>query len=262
MNLRNKSIVMENYDHIILTDEEKETITTEALRLARKAKHIDIEKRKYWEKVNKPVEYPKYNMTRTLDFFFTKAWEINPAFELNEFNQDIVSLLAAYFSQDELFEKSGYSLKKGILLVGPVGCGKTTIMKAFSLNTTNPYKIVTARNIASEYTDKIEGGDHTIQKYSKLSPAYPQQNFGFDHLGQCFDDIGTETSKKHFGNEIDVIGEIIYNRYDARLHAQTHFTANMTADDIEQAYGSRIKSRLREMCNFITFDVNSPDFRK
>ncbi len=250
------------YNHIILTDEEKEAITNEALRQARKTRHFQIQNQKYWDKVNKPVEYQKFDFNKTMEFFLFRAKKINPKFEINKYNQDIIINLALYFSGDEMFEKKGFSFKKGIMLVGPVGCGKTTIMKAFQMNTTNPYALTTARKISDSYLSKDQGGEHVIKRYSNLLQSYPEQNFGFSQIGLCIDDLGVETVKKNFGNEIDVVGDVILNRYELELFNTTHFTANIGGNEIEQAYGPRIKSRLRQMCNSIAFDHNAPDFRK
>lgn len=252
----------DHYNHIILTDEEKEAAINEALRQARKKKHFFLQSQKYWEKVNKPVEYKRFDAKQTLDYFLFSAKRINPKFEINKYNQNIIINLAAYFSGDDLFEKNGYSFKKGIMLVGPVGCGKTTIMKAFQLNTANPYTLTTARKISDSFLSKDFGGEHVIKRYSNLIQAYPEQNFGFDQIGLCIDDLGVETVKKSFGNEVDVIGDIILNRYEQGLFNKTHFTANIGGAEIDEAYGVRITSRLREMCNFIAFDHDTPDFRK
>lgn len=188
--------------------------------------------------------------------------QMNESFEISDYNKSIIYLLCQYFSQDPKFEESGFSLKKGIMLVGPVGCGKTTIMKAFGRNSTNGYAIVACRKVSTDYTDKNEGGHLALNKYSSLLPTYADRNFGQKELGFCFDDLGTEGTKKHFGNEMDVMAEIIYNRYDAGLLSKTHFTANLTSDDIDETYGQRVRSRLREMCNFISFDPKAPDYRK
>lgn len=262
MKLQGHQTAMENYDHIELTPEQTKKITETALREARKKIHFENEERKYWDKVNTPVEYPRFDFEKTLKYFEKRVLELDPDFKINQYNQKIIESLARYFSADASAAQSDLNLKKGIMLVGPVGCGKTTIMKAFSINSQNPFAFVSSRRVASEYTDKKDGGDYVIKKYSSPCSVYPQQNFGFDKIGYCFDDIGVEQTQKHFGNERDVIPEIIYSRYDARLHHQTHFTANLTADDIEKTYGSRIRSRLREMCNFVEFDYNTPDFRK
>jgi DNA replication protein DnaC len=52
------------------------------------------------------------------------------------------------------------------------------------------------------------------------------------------------------------MAEILLNRYDnpqTPWH-YTHITTNLTAAEIEQYYGTRVKSRMREMFNMITLD--------
>ncbi|WP_293925433.1 hypothetical protein [Sphingobacterium sp. UBA6320] len=252
---------IQNYDHINLSKSEIESITNEALRQARKSKHFQIERKKYWDKVNTPVTYPVLNLEQTKEFFMKRVLELNPDFKITEFNIQIIDLLAAYFSKDESFEDEGFSFKKGIMLVGPVGCGKTTILKAFAVNSTNPFSFTTARKISDSYLSKENGGEHTIDKFSNMITSNPSYNFGFKSIGLCIDDLGVESVKKNFGNEIDVVGDIILNRYEQELFTTTHFTANIGGNEIEQAYGLRVKSRLRQMCNFIAFDENTPDYR-
>jgi DNA replication protein DnaC len=83
----------------------------------------------------------------------------------------------------------------------------------------------------------------------------------------CFDDLGTESNLKYFGNECNVMGEILLSRYDAFTHPElskrlkTHLTTNLSASEIEQFYGNRIRSRLRESFNLIAFNNNSKDKR-
>lgn len=249
--------VTENYDHIELTDAEQ----TEALRLARKAKHFKIENENYWKKVSQPVEYPKFDFKQMREFAVQKLIQhCGSDFKINEYNSKIIDQLALYFSNNIRFEEEhGLSLDKGIFLVGPIGCGKTTIMKAFSINTHNSYSLVSTRLVSDEYTKNgIEGAE----RFFGLQPVHPQQYYGQKEIGFCFDDLGTESSKKHFGNELNVINDIILSRYDKNLKGKTHFTGNLTGDEIDEIYGSRVRSRLREMCNFIAFDTQASDFRK
>jgi hypothetical protein len=42
----------------------------------------------------------------------------------------------------------------------------------------------------------------------------------------------------------------------------THITTNLNAEEIEERYGNRVRSRLREMVNVIGFDINTKDKRK
>jgi hypothetical protein len=87
---------------------------------------------------------------------------------------------------------------------------------------------------------------------------------------------------KHFGVDSNVIGEILLSRYDlftcnAQLVSEsyskkpttkigkaiiTHGTTNLNADEIEERYGNRVRSRMRELFNLIAFDKNCRDKRK
>lgn len=233
------------------------------MRQARKAKDVLIRNEEYRKKISEPQKYPELDSVQTLNLFWHRVKEMNKSFEMTEENRQIIEVLGLYFSQDPKFEEIGdFSLKKGIMIVGPVGCGKTTIMQAFSVNSRNGFGFTTCRKVAADYTDKNHGGITAVEKYSNLINCYPQQNFGQSQLGMCFDDLGVEGVKKHFGNETDVMSEVIFNRYENRLHSKTHFTANIDGKDIEEFYGKRIVSRLREMCNFITFSPSAPDYRK
>ncbi|WP_159332867.1 AAA family ATPase [Sphingobacterium multivorum] len=259
--LQSLSQITESYNDVDLTEEEEKAAISEAIKLAKKAKLYQIRSKEYWDRVNNPPEPPKFTAQQTFEYFLNQAKALNKNFVINDYNRSIIEMLCLYFSNDPKFEESGFKLNKGIMLVGPVGCGKTTIMKAFGRNTTNSFAIVACRKVSQDYTDKTNGGAISIEKYSNLLASYPQMNFGQDRIGYCFDDLGTENIKKHFGNDMDVMAEIIYSRYDSGLAKQTHFTANLTSTEIEDTYGSRVRSRLREMCNFISFDTNSPDFR-
>ncbi|MBI9062559.1 MAG: hypothetical protein JEZ14_11285 [Marinilabiliaceae bacterium] len=42
----------------------------------------------------------------------------------------------------------------------------------------------------------------------------------------------------------------------------THLTSNLGPSDIEKFYGERVRSRLREMVNIITFPSSTVDKRK
>jgi len=182
--------------------------------------------------------------------------------QIDEFNEPVIKTLCYYFSNNGNFEliEDGYSHKKGILIIGPVGCGKTTLLKILQRNNFNPFRFVSCRTVANEYA---EHGQTAIKNYSKIQDISKRECFGHSKIGMCFDDLGTESEKKNFGNQLNVMAEIILNRYDGSdFKNKTHFTTNMPADEIKQYYGIRATSRMREMLNIIEIPFNAPDRRK
>jgi DNA replication protein DnaC len=100
--------------------------------------------------------------------------------------------------------------------------------------------------------------------------------FGFNHIGYktiedygmtqffCFDDLGVEPLGRHYGKDCNVMGEIIVSRYDLFLqhHIKTHATTNLNAEELEDHYGNRVRSRMWELFNLIAFDSASTNKRK
>ncbi|MGX7666293.1 ATPase [Flavobacterium pedocola] len=173
--------------------------------------------------------------------------------------QDILNItkLIAYFLKDETkTNEFGIDLTKGILLSGPVGCGKTTLMTLmkYVAKQNNRFYLKTCRDISFEF---IKEGYEIIHRYSRGS--YSQT----EYKNYCFDDLGVEQNLKYYGNECNVMAEIILSRYDLFIarKVQTHLTTNLSASEIETAYGNRIRSRLRGMLNLIAFDKNTADKR-
>lgn len=52
------------------------------------------------------------------------------------------------------------------------------------------------------------------------------------------------------------------NRANDRFVTHCMLTSNLNAFGREQLYGDRLRSRLREMCNVLTFPANAPDRRR
>lgn len=168
-----------------------------------------------------------------------------------------ITKLIAYFLNDETkTSEFGIDLTKGILLSGPVGCGKTTLMTLmkYVAKQNNRFYLKSCRDISFEF---IKEGYEIIHRYSRGS--YSQT----EYKNYCFDDLGVEQNLKYYGNECNVMAEIILSRYDLFIarKVQTHLTTNLSASEIETAYGNRIRSRLRGMLNLIAFDRNTADKR-
>ena len=170
-------------------------------------------------------------------------------------NEIIFKLLVYAIKDQKHADKFNINLHKGILLSGPVGCGKTTLMTLIN-NFQTPakrYVMKSCREISFEF---IKDGYETIHKYTHLS--YRKNSQENIPKAYCFDDLGVENSLKYFGNECNVMAEILLSRYDLFVQRKmsTHITTNLGATEIENMYGSRIRSRMREMFNLISFDRN------
>jgi len=68
----------------------------------------------------------------------------------------------------------------------------------------------------------------------------------------------------HFGKECNVLGEILLSRYELFMDhkLKTHATTNLNAQELEDRYGNRVRSRMRQLFNLIGFDAKSKDKRE
>lgn len=186
---------------------------------------------------------------------FGKRFVIWPA------DYKIIFLLLVYFYYDlENAQRFDLDVKKGILLTGPVGCGKTSLMylMRFLLAKDEQYTVVSTRDIGMEF---IANGFQVIEKYSSKSFINSQDSIR--PKAYCFDDLGLESNYRHFGNETNVLAEIILSRYPLFIHQRmkTHATTNLPSEQLEKLYGNRVRSRMREMFNLIAFDHKVADKR-
>lgn len=165
---------------------------------------------------------------------------------------EIYHILTEYFSKDEAFVKRGYDLNKGLLVVGPVGTGKTEAFNVFQeiFRCSNQFFLIVAtRHIIRDYTND---GAKILNKYGKKS---------FDTI--YFDDLGLEeVNTKMFGNNANVMSEILMDRYEnfKRKGVLTFASSNLSAKQFEEIYGERMRDRMREMFNII--QVTGKSFRK
>ena len=180
----------------------------------------------------------------------------NPAFKVDKQNEKIFTQLCHYFTNDPIFEKNGLSLSKGILLIGPVGVGKTELLKVFRKNKRQSFHLVSVLEI--EVSCQQRGIDF-YKAYTGMVPGWGNTpNFFYQkNIGWAFDDLGRESVVFDFGNKSDVVSKIIQTRYADKNKlpfSGLHLTTNLTPSEIESRYDYAIKSRLREMFNYIIME--------
>ena len=173
-------------------------------------------------------------------------------FRIYDEDLGIVRKLCHYFIKDlENCKKHDIDPEKGILLSGPVGCGKTTLMKLLRhfAPTQRPYEIIPCRNITFSFNHL---GFKTIEDYGNTKSF-------------CFDDLGIEHPGRFYGKDLNVMGEVLLSSHELYIQSKhkikTHATTNLSADELEKQYGNRVRSRMRELFNLIAFDKSAGDKR-
>lgn len=172
-------------------------------------------------------------------------------FKIHQDDEALILKLCNYIINDvESCKKHNIDLTKGILLTGPVGCGKTSLMRLIQhiVPLKRPYQLIPSRNIVFAFNHI---GFKIIEDYGE-GKSY------------CFDDLGIEPKGKHYGQDCNVIGEILISRYELFVNnnIKTHATTNLNSDELEGFYGNRVRSRMRKMFNLIAFDEDTKDKRK
>ncbi|MCT4646497.1 MAG: ATPase [Carboxylicivirga sp.] len=215
-----------------------------------------------------PIRWKKdgwihYNFSASLDWLEAAGKKhYGEHFKLQKKDHHIIYKLLVYAIGDkENMQKQGLNPDKGILLSGPVGCGKTSLMHlvTYFFPVERRYTILSVRELTFTF---VRQGYPILHKYAGAS--YRFRSGTYRPKAYCFDDVGIERSIHYFGNEVNVMAEILLSRYDhfIRRRMMTHLATNLTTTELEGHYGNRLRSRMREMFNLLSFDRASGDKRR
>ena len=165
-------------------------------------------------------------------------------FIYNETNEKYIKTICFFISGDIRFETElGYSFKKGLLIVGDAGLGKTKTIEAIKDNEIRPISIFSMIDIA----ERVREHGNVDLNTNKII---------------LLDDVGSEQETiNHYGTKINWFKDFVETYY---LHNQFFnrllITTNCGGDELEKKYGYRVRSRLREMFN--TIELKGNDLRK
>lgn len=136
--------------------------------------------------------------------------------------------------------------KKGLLLYGPNGTGKSTAMRPHTHKENGNARMWNATALAFASKIASEGSD-CIKKYS-MHDMY-------------IDDLGREraTVANYADKGITPLHDLIHYRYDIFITKgyKTHISTNLSFTELEERYGVPIADRIKEMCEVIEFKGES-----
>jgi DNA replication protein DnaC len=224
---------------------------TESLRQGRENKFYRLQREAYSAKLRQIETYKTFTAEEIFKAF-TDILKI-----ADEAHEKKIKQLCCYFANDDRFRGD---LNKGILLMGNIGNGKTSLMKMFAVNQNHSYRVESMLDISFDY--KMHG-EEGVKAYGTNYTAAPNM-YGKKDYGYCFDDLGTEEiPARHYGESKNIFSEIIQIRYNNRSMCpfnSTHITTNKTESELLECYGTRTYDRMKEMFNVFVFEHGS--FRK
>jgi DNA replication protein DnaC len=161
-------------------------------------------------------------------------------------------------SYKKVYEHFAKKSRKGVFLIGSVGIGKSAMMKIMQRlfkDTDRRFKWVNSYDLKDMAEQVTTGEIKSLYGYDLKCDLY-------------VDDIGFSSDVRRYGNTVNIISEILMERYDLFINSgyRTHLSSNMLVSiknneknipTIETIYGARVVDRLREMCELVTWNGES-----
>ena len=183
----------------------------------------------------------------------------------DDLSTKIYYTLLLYFLQEERFYKSPFitqqskpDLNKGLLIVGDYGIGKSSIFKALhvTLSRSNNLKLnyYTTNEVVNNYKECVKSSHEILKgfwdRHNKLPAVY--------------DDLFNERPVVDYGERIDVMGTVLFNR--AEINAKTFCIMNYQTENkslsealkaVSGRYGLRVYDRFFQMFNILEINGQS-----
>jgi len=237
--------IMESYN---LTEEE---LNQAAAAFARE-KEAQQNREEYYQKItHTPVlEIPTYDQYLPYLKAQYRALNKDRELEINSTNKEVTKSVIRYF----LGLECGLDLDKGLLIQGPVGCGKTSLLRAIQHTRIRPFGYVKCKQLEAEYDTN---GFGSIERFCEVKLDNLKRDSGW-----MYDDLGWEDRGKHYGKDVNVMEEVLSRVEDTRKYNCFYITTNLSIEKLKDKYGDRIMSRMRMMFNQVAFPPNAKDMRK
>lgn len=180
-------------------------------------------------------------------FFNLMSWNSKNRFGkqliVNEDNKRLITAICFFLSNDGRFETElGYSFQKGLLIRGVSGLGKTFLVKCIADNELKPISIYSTIDINEELKQE---GEYEINTPNVL----------------YLDDVGTEEPiVNYYGTKLSWFKNFIELYYSKHVvFNRLLISTNNNFKEMEDKYGFRVRSRIKDMFNII--DVTGTDMR-
>ena len=233
-----------------LTDEE----VSKCIEVANKLKitNLELQKLRDENRSRRRKEQDELIALWGYEYFYKilkdRAWQNGETLIYNDQTAPIIRAICWRLSNDVKYQAElGFSFRKGLIIRGEPGLGKSWVIGLLADNPINPVQIITMNEIAESVR---KTGEFNGVKFASHSLIY-------------LDDVGTELSNiKNYGNEVNWFKNFIEGIYaaDKRQLRRVIFSTNCSAQEFEERYGFRVRDRIAEM--FDVIDIAGTSLRR
>ena len=220
--------------------------------------------RNYWDRVHSKKAQKEIKLNK--DMFYKKMlrnFRILNNKEFIETDDSIrnLEILLHYYTKDPLFfqcknlsDLSTPSFDKGLLIIGGVGCGKTSLMRAAEKSVVDipgiQFKGFGANEVVELFEKNIDADEWAMKMYRG---------------NRYYDDVKAERISDSYGKKVEVFKPIIEERSKFGC-GKTYITCNYkngaigleaAVEEFGERYGGRVWDRMYEMFNIVEFTGKS-----